>query len=77
MQGAALKAKDKYDLAIVVAWHTASFALGGYSGKLKGKSLSDFLSEGEPRHSPKHAEAISFFHKLKARGVPVEISRVN
>lgn len=76
MEGAALAAKDKHDLAIVMAWHTAIFALNGYGGKLKGKSLSDFL-ETEAKPPSKNAAAIAFFHTLKARGFNVEISRAN
>lgn len=77
MEGAVLAAKRQHDQAIFTAWHTAVFAIGMYGGKLKGKTLSDFLSSDEPQGSTKHAEAIAYFHKLKARGVPVDISRVN
>lgn len=76
MEGAALAAKRRSDLAISTAWHTAIFALNGYSGKLKGKTLLDFLGPDESQ-AKKHAEAIAFFHKLKAKGVPVEITRLN
>ena len=73
MEGAALAAKREYDLAIATAWHTAVFGLQGYAGKLKGKKLSDFLSE--QKRPTRHAQAIAFFHSLKARGVPVSITR--
>jgi hypothetical protein len=76
MEGAALAAKRQSDLATATAWHTAMFALAGYSGGLKGKRLSDYLSPDET-HLKKNAEAIAFFHKLKARGVPVDITRLN
>lgn len=75
MEGAALAAKREYDLAIATAWHTAVFGLQGYAGKLKGKKLSDFLSDHSDKQPTKHAQAIAFFHSLKARGVPVEITR--
>lgn len=78
MEGAVLAAKRQHDQAIFTAWHTAVFAIGMYGGKLKGKTLSDFLSSDEPQVSTtKHAEAIAYFHKIKARGAPVEITRLN
>jgi hypothetical protein len=77
MKGSALRRKRELDLGIYTAWHTAVFALGMYGGKLKGKTLSDFLSSDGPPRRSKSAEAIAFFHTLKARGVPVEITRLN
>jgi hypothetical protein len=74
MEGAALAEKKRFDLAIVTAWHTAVFALNGYAGKLKGKSLSDFLTD-KPSRPASHAQGLAFFHRLKAKGVPVEITR--
>jgi hypothetical protein len=76
MEGAALAANRQFDMAIVTAWHTAVFGLTGYAGKLSGKKLSDFLSGAaeQPQRS-KSADAIAFFHALRARGVPVEITR--
>lgn len=82
MEGLASAATRAIDLAIANAWHTAMFGLGGYAGKLRDKSLSDFLtsrpetSEDRSRRL-NHAEGIAFFHRLKAKGVPVDISRVN
>jgi hypothetical protein len=73
MEGMALAAKRQHELAISNAWHTAVFALSGYGGKLK--DLSEY--QNKPSRNAKHAEAIAFFHALKARGVPVDISRVN
>ena len=75
MEGAALAAKDRLDVAIYTAWHVAVFALNGYSGKLKGKSLADFLSDKPKEQSVQHAQAIAFFHRLQANGVDVKISR--
>lgn len=76
MEGMARAATRQVDLAIVTAWHTAIFGLSGYAGNLKGKHLSDFLT-AQPKSDRrlKHAEAIAFFHRLKAKGVPVEITR--
>lgn len=75
MEGAALAAKRAYDLAISQAWHTAIFALNGYAGKLKGKSLSDYLSERTAPRRSKFADASAFFGRLKAAGVRVDVSR--
>ena len=77
MEGAALAAKREYDLSIATAWHTAMFVLSGYSGGLKGKKLSDFLSssDSKPDHRSNDARGIHFFHQLKAAGVPIEITR--
>lgn len=74
MEGMARAANRQVDLAIVTAWHTAVFALHGYAGKLKGKKLSDFLGSDSQR-ATKNAQAIAFFHRMKARGVPVTITR--
>lgn len=68
-------ATRQVDLAIVTAWHTAMFGLGGYSGQLKGKVLADFLSGTSAPKRSAHADAIAFFHSLRARGAPVEITR--
>jgi hypothetical protein len=73
MEGMARAAKRASEMALFTAWHTAVFALSGYGGKLK--SLSEYLDR--PQLSTKHAEAIAFFHSLKARGIPIDISRVN
>jgi hypothetical protein len=75
MEGAAIRASREYDHAIAQAWHTAMFGLQGYSGKLKGKRLSDFLAQ-KPEPKSGAAQAIAFFHKIKARGIPVSITRV-
>jgi hypothetical protein len=76
MEGAAERRKSDIDLAMFTAWHTAVFALSGYRGKLKGKSLSDFLQDGKPnQHSLQRARMHAFFQKLKMQGLPVEISR--
>jgi hypothetical protein len=75
MEGAADRERRAYDLAITCAWHTAVFALNGYSGKLKGKSLSDYLSDGK-QEAPTWAKAHAFFSGLKAKGLDVKIERV-
>lgn len=75
MDGAKLRREREYDLAIAQAWHTAIFALNGYSGKLKGKKLSDYLIAGQSVKYSSHAQGIAYFHRLKARGIAVEITR--
>jgi hypothetical protein len=74
MEGMVRAANRQVDLAIINAWHTAGFGLSMYAGKLQGKKLSDFLTSA-PADRSKDAEAIAFFHSLKARGIPVEITR--
>lgn len=76
MEGAKLKAEREYDRTISLAWNTAQFALKGYSGQLKGKSLSDYLiSQDKPKRSSA-ASAIAFFHAMKAAGLPITITKV-
>ena len=76
MEGMARAANRMVDLAIVGAWHTAVFGLQGYQNKLRGKKLSDYLTvDRDMTAQTKHAQAIAFFHSLKARGVPVTITR--
>jgi hypothetical protein len=80
MEGMARAANRNIDLAILGAWHTAMFGLSGYAGKLKGKKLSDFLTSApspsdQDDHRMQSAKAIHFFHQMKARGFPVEITR--
>jgi hypothetical protein len=81
MEGMARAATMRVDLAIMEAWHTASFALGMYGGKLKGKRLSDFLTSSRATAPTdfrwKHAQALAFFHTLRERGVQIDISRAN
>lgn len=81
MEGMAHAANRQIDLCIVTAWHAVSFYAAASTGKLKGKTLSDFLTskpgetkrEDDPRLQ--NARAIHFFQSLKARGVDVEITR--
>jgi hypothetical protein len=77
MEGAAKAEERRLDHAVVAAWYTATFALGMYSGKLKGKRLTDFLSgdRGKAERNPA-ADAVAFFHRMKAAGFPVKIERV-
>lgn len=77
MEGALLREQRRLDMATYTAWHTAVFALNGYAGKLKGKSLSDYLSGAKPEASEKldNAKLIAGFHSLAARGFDVQITR--
>jgi hypothetical protein len=73
MEGAADRQRKEYDLATAQAWHTAMFALNGYGGKLKGKTLADYLSDpAVKRTRSRWADAHAFFGRLKAKGVPIE-----
>lgn len=79
MEGAAKAELKKIDLGILTAWHTAAFVLGMYSGKLKGKRLTDYLTgdrSAEPDTRSDAAKAVAFFHGLKTRGFDVKIERV-
>jgi hypothetical protein len=77
MEGMVHAAQRQFELAISTAWHTAVFALNGYAGKLE--DLSHYLGRAattdEDREREENARLIHFFHQMKARGVPVEISR--
>jgi hypothetical protein len=75
MQGAALREERAHNLAMTQAWNTAMIALNGYAGKLKNKTVADYLIGEKPQQS-KAAQALAFFHRLKAAGLPVEIKRV-
>lgn len=74
MQGATLKAEREYDLLISQAWHEAKFNALAQVGKLKGlKSYIGKKAVGGKRS--KAADAVAFFHALKAAGVAVSITR--
>lgn len=85
MEGAALRQRQQLDIALFTSWHTARFALNGFNdkGRLAGnKTLADLmLSNGEspmPQDSEnfQNAKVIHFFNTLKAKGVPIEVTRV-
>lgn len=76
MEGAAVRQEREHDRAISQAWHTAIFALNGYAGKLKNKSLSDYLIAKEKPKRSSAAAALAFFHAMKSSGFPVTITRV-
>jgi hypothetical protein len=57
----------------LLAYQTGAFAGLAFNGKLKAFAhYAD--SDGQP---VSNAQAIGFFHRLKARGVPVKIERVD
>jgi hypothetical protein len=70
MEGAAEMRREAYDLALAQAWHTEAFAR-----EKRLKKLSDYQGKKSGKRSVA-ADAVAFFHSLKARGVPVEIRRV-
>lgn len=57
------------DLAILGAWHAEAFARTKVL-----KKLSAYMQRQETPQS-NAAQALAFFHSLKARGVPVTITR--
>jgi hypothetical protein len=70
MEGAARQVQRQMDLAIVGAWHSEAFARTKRLNK-----LSSYLGQDRPSSTSNHAKALAFFHSLKARGVPVKISK--
>jgi hypothetical protein len=68
---AAHKSDAKRDL--LLAWHTGAFAGAAFAGKLK--PFKEYLAEPSDNRNLQHAQAIAFFHRLKAKGLPVEITR--
>jgi hypothetical protein len=67
MEGAALAARRQFDLAITTAWHTEAFAR-----TKKLPKLASLIGDHDGTKSAS-AQALAFFHGLKAKGVPVEI----
>lgn len=77
MEGMARAASRQVDLAITNGWHAALFALNGYSGQLKGKRLSDYLTSKPEKRDDQaliNAQGIHFFQSLKAKGMPIDIT---
>lgn len=71
MEGAARAAKRAFDLALVTAWHTEAFAR-----TKKLPSLGKLLAQSDkPNNGASTAQALAFFHRLKAQGVDVTITR--
>lgn len=75
MDGLSRRGKRRFDANIALAWHTAVFALNGYAGKLKGKSLGDYLSTAPRKEPDNTAKAIAFFHSMRSAGFDVKITR--
>jgi hypothetical protein len=68
MEGSVRAAERAYDLAISQAWHTEAFA------RMKGSDFKHALKRAlnrKPRSAA--ADALAFFHGLRAKGVPVKI----
>lgn len=74
MEGAQLKAEREYDMAIAHQWHGARFNALAQVGKLK--PLSNYIAQRSTGKKAKHAQAVAFFHAMRAAGLPVEITRV-
>lgn len=76
LEGAALARVRAQDSATTQAWQTAMFALNGYGGKLKGKTLADYLiGDGAKKRRSTLADAQAFFNVLAAQGVPIKCYR--
>ena len=75
MEGAAKAEKKRFDLAFWGAWHTEAFAR--MEGRHFKRALADHFDRPElvTSDAVKNAQGIAFFHRLKARGVPVSITR--
>lgn len=73
MEGAALRAEQQYDLLISQEWHGARFNALAQGGKLR--SLSSYIGK-KPGKKAIAPGALAFFHKMKAAGLPVTITRV-
>jgi hypothetical protein len=75
---AALRGRQKADERrskrdLLLAWHTGAFSGAAFAGKLK--SFDEYARPAGDQQHLQHAKTIAFFHRLKARGVPVEITR--
>jgi hypothetical protein len=71
MEGAAMANRRAYDIAIAAAWHTEAFAR-----TKKLPKLSSILTESGDKPKSVAAQALAFFHQMKAKGIPIEIRRV-
>ena len=59
---------------LLLAYHTGAFAGAAFGGKLK--PFDQYLNDtAVDKSAAQHAAGIAFFHRLKARGFPVQISR--
>lgn len=74
MDAAALSTEREYDLSIAHAWHAAKFNALAQAGKLR--ALSNYISKKSMGKKSAAAEAVAFFHAMKAAGLPVTITRV-
>jgi hypothetical protein len=73
MEGAQLRLEREYDLDISHAWHSAKFNGLAQVGKLRG--LKSYLGKAASGVRSTAASALAFFHKMKAAGLPVTITR--
>jgi hypothetical protein len=80
MEGMARAANRQFDLCVTTAYHAVAFY--GAAVKDRLEPLSAYLSSGSKRGAEEderlaNAQLIAGFHSLKARGIPIDISRVN
>lgn len=73
MEGFAEGEKRRLDRAFWQAWHAGIFAQMGEKG-LK-QAFKERFADETTTATNNHAQAIAFFHRLKAQGVPVSITR--
>jgi len=67
---------DKYEAErqLRMAWHIGAFSGAAFGGKLK--SFQHYRRQMDSDGKSPAAQAIGFFHALKAKGVPIKIERV-
>jgi hypothetical protein len=75
MKATARAAKQAYDREIFSAWHTAVFALSGYSGKLK--SLDKYLNVKPIKKGQTTDEMLAALKAYQASGVSMNIKRLH
>jgi len=59
--------------SLLQAYHVAAFGAAAMNGTLK--PFREYVSDPTSQARTKTAQAIAFFHRMRASGVPVEISR--
>lgn len=69
MEGAARAAKQQFEMFVSGAWHGEAFAR-----TKRLKPLSDYLTEHVDQRPP---DLLSAFREMKARGVSVDIKKLN
>jgi len=71
MEGRALAAKSRYDLALFAAWHGEAFAR-----EKRLKPLGKYMASGQPKRQQGASEMLAAMRELNARGAPMTIRKV-